>query len=85
MNAPTSPLNLLPEVSQRPLPAALIEALQALFGVRCSTALVVREQHGRDESPFDVPPPGAVVFAHSAARWRCALRWPLRPIFCAKT
>ena len=67
MNAPTSPLNLLPEVSQRPLPAALIQALQALFGARCSTAMAVREQHGRDESPFDVPPPGAVVFAHSTA------------------
>jgi D-lactate dehydrogenase (cytochrome) len=25
----------------------------------------VREQHGRDESPFDVPPPEAVVFAES--------------------
>ena len=67
MNAPTSPLNLLPEVNQRPLPAALIQALQALFGARCSTAMAVREQHGRDESPFDVPPPGAVVFAHSTA------------------
>ncbi len=67
MNAPTPTLHLLPEVNQRPLPAALIETLQALFGARCSTALVVREQHGRDESPFDVPPPGAVVFAHSTA------------------
>jgi len=67
MNAPTPPLHLLPEVNQRPVPAELIEALQAQFGARCSTALVVREQHGRDESSFDVPPPGAVVFAHSTA------------------
>ncbi len=67
MNAPTPPLHLLPEVNQRPVPAALVEALQALFGTRCSTALVVREQHGRDESSYDVPPPGAVVFAHSTA------------------
>ena len=67
MNAPTAPLHLLPEVNQRPVPAALVEALQALFGTRCSTALVVREQHGRDESPFDVPPPGAVVFAQNTA------------------
>ena len=65
MNAPTSPLHLLPTVNQRPVPAALIEALQAHFGARCSTAMVVREQHGRDESPFDVPPPGAVVFAQN--------------------
>ena len=65
MNAPTPALHLLPEVNQRPVPLALIEALQAQFGARCSTALVVREQHGRDESSFDVPPPGAVVFAQS--------------------
>ena len=25
----------------------------------------VREQHGRDESPFDAPPPEAVVFCES--------------------
>ena len=67
MNAPTPPLHLLPEVNQRPVPPELVEALQAQFGARCSTALVVREQHGRDESSFDVPPPGAVVFAHSTA------------------
>ncbi len=65
MNAPTPPLHLLPTVNQRPVPPALIEALQARLGTRCSTALVVREQHGRDESSFDVPPPGAVVFAQS--------------------
>jgi D-lactate dehydrogenase (cytochrome) len=65
MNTPTAPLHLLPTVNQRPVPAALIEALHARLGARCSTAQVVREQHGRDESSFDVPPPGAVVFAHS--------------------
>jgi len=67
MNAPTPPLHLLPVVNQRPVPPDLVEALQAQFGTRCSTALVVREQHGRDESSFDVPPPGAVVFAQSTA------------------
>jgi D-lactate dehydrogenase (cytochrome) len=67
MNAPTPPMHLLPEVNQRPVPAALVDALQTKFGTRCSTALVVREQHGRDESSFDVPPPGAVVFAQSTA------------------
>ena len=49
MNAPTPPLHLLPEINQRPVPAALIEALHAQFGARCSTALVVRERHGRDD------------------------------------
>ena len=67
MNASTPLLHLLPEVNQRPVPPALVEALQAQFGARCSTAMVVREQHGRDESSFDVPPPGAVVFAQSTA------------------
>jgi D-lactate dehydrogenase (cytochrome) len=44
----------------------MLSALQARFGSRCSTALAVREQHGRDESPFDVPPPELVVFAESS-------------------
>ncbi|MEI7784867.1 MAG: FAD-linked oxidase C-terminal domain-containing protein [Betaproteobacteria bacterium] len=61
------PSHLLPEIKQRETPAALIEALKALFGDRCSTALAVREQHGRDESSFTVPPPSAVVFAQSSA------------------
>ena len=64
MNAPTAAQHLIPEVNQREVPAALIDALKAHFGDRCSTALVVREQHGRDESAYTtVPPPAAVVFA----------------------
>jgi D-lactate dehydrogenase (cytochrome) len=64
MNAPTPAAHLAPEISQRTVPEALILALKARFGVNCSTALVVREQHGRDESAFTtVPPPAAVVFA----------------------
>ena len=66
MNAPTSPSHLAPEIHQREVPTALIDALKARFAERCSTALVVREQHGRDESAFaPVPPPSAVVFAES--------------------
>ena len=65
MNAPTSLAQLQPAVNQRSTPAVLIEALKARFLDRCSTALVVREQHGRDESVFNVPPPSAVVFAES--------------------
>ena len=65
MNA-TTPTDLLPQVQQRPIPAELIEALRARFGAQFSTALAVREQHGRDESPYTtVPPPEAVVFAES--------------------
>ena len=66
MNAPTQAAHLAPEIAQRAVPEVLLEALKARFGVNCSTALVVREQHGRDESAFTtVPPPAAVVFAES--------------------
>jgi D-lactate dehydrogenase (cytochrome) len=65
MNAPTDHTHLAPQLQLREVPAALIEALQQRFGKQCSTALVVREQHGRDESIYDVPPPSAVVFAQS--------------------
>ena len=61
MNAPL-PTHLLPLLAPRAVPAAMLDALQARFGARCSIALAVREQHGRDESPFDVPPPDAVVY-----------------------
>ena len=64
MNAPL-PAYLLPEIMQRETPPALIAALQARFAERCSTALVIREQHGRDESSFTSPPPSAVIFAES--------------------
>ena len=65
MNAPADIQHLLPEVNQRPVPDAFLAALQQRFGAQCSTALAVREQHGRDESVFSVPPPAAVVFAGS--------------------
>ena len=45
----------------------LLDSLRTEFAERCSTAQAVREQHGRDESVFDVPPPQAVVFAESEA------------------
>ncbi|MGH6627192.1 MAG: FAD-binding oxidoreductase [Burkholderiaceae bacterium] len=64
MNAPT---DLVPEIHPREVPQALIDALKARFAERCSTALAVREQHGRDESSFQAPPPAAVVFAESTA------------------
>ena len=63
MNAPTALSHLVPQIRQRDVPAALIDALKARFAGNCSTALVVREQHGRDESSFEAPPPAAVVFA----------------------
>ena len=66
MNAPTALGHLVPDIQQRAVPAELIDALKARFGSACSTALAVREQHGRDESAFvTVPPPAAVVFAEN--------------------
>jgi len=57
--------HLLPEVQARNVPQALLDALKARFGAQYSAAQAVREQHGRDESSYSVPPPSAVVFAQS--------------------
>ena len=65
MNTPTAAHQLLPQIKARAVAPALLEALQTRFAAQFSTALVVREQHGRDESAFSVPPPAAVVFAQS--------------------
>ncbi|MBA4256395.1 MAG: 2-hydroxy-acid oxidase [Polaromonas sp.] len=75
MNAPNHPAELAALPPQREVPHTLLAALQNRFGAACSTALVVREQHGRDESPFThVPPPAAVVFADSTADVADAIR-----------
>ena len=65
MNAPAAAHHLLPEFHPQPVPQALLDALAARFGAQCSTALAVREQHGRDEGSIQAPPPAAVVFAES--------------------
>jgi D-lactate dehydrogenase (cytochrome) len=65
MNAPL-PTHLLPAIAQREVPQVLIDALKNRFAEQCSTAMAVRTQHGRDESAYaEVPPPAAVVFAHT--------------------
>ena len=51
----------------RLVPPVMLEALKSRFGERCSTAMAVRLQHGRDESPIDAPPPEVVVFCESTA------------------
>ena len=81
MNAALAPAasSHAPLVQPRPVPPELIAALAERFGPRLSTALAVRELHGRDESPFDVRPPDAVVFCDStddvAAAVALAARW----------
>lgn len=44
---------------------ACVQAFQNRFGSQFSVAMALREQHGRDESAFSVPPPEAVLFAQS--------------------
>ena len=61
MNHPTP----LRDALKRPLPPELLDSLRAVFGDRLSVAQAVRDHHGRDESPFPVTPPDAVVFAHT--------------------
>ncbi len=76
MNAPTTAQHLIPHVEPRPVPDALVARLKAHFGERCSTAMAVREQHGRDESSYTtVPPPAAVVFAESTADVAQVVTW----------
>ena len=65
MNAPLVAASLMPAIAQRAIAPAFLDQLQARFGAQCSTAMVVREQHGRDESAMQAPPPVAVVFAES--------------------
>ena len=59
MNAPHEPFA---RAGLRGIPPAMLEALRARFGERCSTAAAVRDQHGRGESVYDAAPPEAVVF-----------------------
>jgi D-lactate dehydrogenase (cytochrome) len=51
----------------RALPDAVVADLRAQFDTRCSIALAVREQHGRDESALVAAPPQVVVFALNSA------------------
>jgi len=75
MNAPTAPHHLAPLIAPREAPAELMAALQARFGANFATALVIREQHGRDESAYThVPPPAGVVFAQSTQDVSDAIR-----------
>ena len=62
MNAPAHLQQLLPTINQRIAPPELIGALKERFGERCSTALVVREHHGRDESHLPAMAPDAVAW-----------------------
>jgi D-lactate dehydrogenase (cytochrome) len=71
MNAPH---DLAPRSVLRPVPPAMLAALRAHFGERCSTAPSVLEQHGRDESVYAATPPEVVLFCESTADVARAVR-----------
>mgnify|MGYP002783742907 FL=1 len=73
MNAPL-PGHVLPPHELRRVPPAMLDALKARFGERCSTAAAVREQHGRGESVYDAAPPEAVLFCESNEDVQFAVR-----------
>lgn len=74
MHASSPLFSATPTAGLRAVPPALLDALKTRFGANCSTALVVREQHGRDESPLAAPPPAAVIFAECTADVADAVR-----------
>jgi D-lactate dehydrogenase (cytochrome) len=49
----------------RRAPDALLDALARRFGAAFSAAAAVRDQHGRDESPYPMAAPDGVLFAES--------------------
>ncbi|MBO1996958.1 hypothetical protein J4714_14055, partial [Staphylococcus epidermidis] len=79
MNAPVAAHEL--QAMQRPVSDEFLQALATRFGTQCSTALAVREQHGRDEARLQRPP-AAVVFAESTQDAR--RRQAVRPVQCAR-
>ena len=60
MNAPHAVQSL-----RKPLPEQMITALRAQFGDRFTMSNAVREHHGKDESPYPVMLPDAVIFIES--------------------
>ena len=56
-----------PIARKRTAPPELIQSFGDRFQERCSTSQSVRQQHGRDDSPYDTTPPDCVVFPTSSA------------------
>ncbi|OPG72150.1 2-hydroxy-acid oxidase [Pseudomonas ogarae] len=54
-----------PGKTTRPVPVAVVQLFKERFNDSYSDTLAIREQHGRDESIFDVPPPELVIFAEN--------------------
>jgi D-lactate dehydrogenase (cytochrome) len=59
-------MSAAPKISVEPrLKSAALDELKALLGERFTTAMAVRQLHGKDESSFTAAPPEAVAFAQS--------------------
>ncbi len=52
----------VPILRRRTAPPELLQRFADRFQERCSTVPADRDQHGRDESPYDTTPPDCVVF-----------------------
>ena len=72
MNHPAEPHAI--QLTRRPFPSALLDALKQQFAERVTTSHAAREHHGRDESPFDPQLPDAVVYARTAAEVQAIVR-----------
>jgi D-lactate dehydrogenase (cytochrome) len=56
-----------PIARKRSAPPGLLQELRDRFKERCSTGQSIRDQHGRDDSPYDTTPPDCVVFPTTTA------------------
>ncbi|NBW46450.1 MAG: FAD-binding protein, partial [Betaproteobacteria bacterium] len=74
MNHPIAQAPIL-ALDRAPLPPGFEAAARERFAERYSTGASVREQHGRDESPFLPMPPDAVIFAQSVEEVVAVVNW----------
>jgi D-lactate dehydrogenase (cytochrome) len=65
MNTISTALPPTTHVANSGMSQVCLQSLVTRFKTQINASLVVREQHGRDESSFTMPPPDAVVFAQS--------------------
>jgi D-lactate dehydrogenase (cytochrome) len=56
-----------PIAGRRSASPGLLQELRDRFKERCSTGQSIRDQHGRDDSPYDTTPPDCVIFPTTTA------------------
>jgi len=67
-------MSMIAQTKRTPLPAALENELEEVFGDRFTTAEAMRQQHGEGESFHANEPPDAVVFPESTAEVSAVVR-----------